>query len=205
MEELIRRSIIASAMLGVKWTVTHPGTVYSAGPDMSVSQKRNLEYYSVHVKTAQECGIGIALENEFEYRSAPYQHMFCASPYELVQLVDSFSDPKHVGVCYDFGHGNLVGGFHRQNLNIIGQRLKAIHVQDNHGLKDEHLMPFHGDIDWEDAMAGLADIDYKGDLTYEIQEFGRYFPNDRKHLVIEYSLQVGQVLVDMFEKAATLK
>jgi sugar phosphate isomerase/epimerase len=66
-------------------------------------------------------------------------------------------------------------------------------------------MPFHGDIDWEDAMAGLADIDYKGDLTYEIQEFGRYFPNDRKHLVIEYSLWVGQVLVDMFEKAATLK
>ena len=31
MEELIRRSIIASAMLGVEWTVTHPGTVYSAG------------------------------------------------------------------------------------------------------------------------------------------------------------------------------
>ncbi|MEL7609676.1 MAG: sugar phosphate isomerase/epimerase [Bacillota bacterium] len=201
MEELIRRSIIASAMLGVEWTVTHPGTVYSAGPDMSVSLERNVEYYSVHVETARKCGMGIALENEFEYRSAPYQHMFCASAYELVQLVDSLGDPKHVGVCYDFGHGNLVGGFHRQSLNIIGQRLQAIHVQDNHGLDDEHLMPFHGNINWEDAMAGLADIDYKGDLTYEIQEFGRYFPNDRKYLVIEYSLRVGQVLVEMFENA----
>lgn len=50
-------------------------------------------------------------------------------------------------------------------------------------------------------MEGLADIDYDGDLTYEIQEFGRYFPNDQKHLVVEYSLKVGKVLVDMFEKA----
>lgn len=205
MEELIRRSIIASAQLGVEWTVTHPCTVYSAGPDMSVSLERNLEYYSKHVATAKEWGIGIALENDFEYRSAPYQHIFCASPYELVELVDAFHDPKHVGICYDFGHGNLVGNFHRQNLNIIGKRLQAIHVQDNHGISDEHLMPFHGNIDWAEAMAGLADIGYEGDLTYEIQEFGRFFPNEHKHLVVEYSLEIGKILVDMFEKAKNIK
>ena len=68
MEELIRRSIIASAELGVEWTVTHPGTVYSAGPDVSVSKEKNLEYYSRHVATARENGIGICLENDFEYR-----------------------------------------------------------------------------------------------------------------------------------------
>ena len=207
MEELIRRSIIASAQLGVEWTVTHPCTVYSAGPDMSVSLERNLEYYSKHVKTAQENGIGICLENDFEYR--PNQHsqrIYCASPYELVQLVDAFNDPKHVGICYDFGHGNLVGqAFHRKNLNIIGSRLHAIHVQDNHGVSDEHLMPFHGSINWEEAMAGLADIGYEGDLTYEIQEFGRYLPNDQKHLVVEYSLKIGKVLVDMFEKSKAIK
>ena len=68
-------------------------------------------------------------------------------------------------------------------------------------MSDEHLLPFHGSINWQEAMEGLADIDYDGDLTYEIQEFGRYFPNDQKHLVVEYSLKVGKVLVDMFEKA----
>ncbi len=201
MEELIRRSIIASGRLGVRWAVTHPGTVYSAGHDMRVSLERNLEYYSAHLKTARENGVGIALENDFEYRSAPYQRIFCANVHELVELVDAFNDPEHIGACYDFGHGNLCGPFHRQNLNVIGHRLRAIHVQDNHGTSDEHLMPFHGNINWQEAMAGLADIGYGGDLTYEIQEFGRYFPNDQKHLVVEYSLKVGQVLVDMFEKA----
>lgn len=201
MEELIRRSIIASGRLGVRWAVTHPGTVYSAGHDMRVSLERNLEYYLAHLKTARENGVGIALENDFEYRSAPYQRIFCANVHELVELVDAFNDPEHIGACYDFGHGNLCGPFHRQNLNVIGHRLRAIHVQDNHGTSDEHLMPFHGNINWQEAMAGLADIGYGGDLTYEIQEFGRYFPNDQKHLVVEYSLKVGQVLVDMFEKA----
>ena len=207
MEELIRRSIIASAELGVEWTVTHPGTVYSAGPDVSVSKEKNLEYYSRHVATARENGIGICLENDFEYRPRqPMQRIYCANIYELVDLVDAFGDPQHVGVCYDFGHANLVGqGFHRQNLNIIGSRLHAIHVQDNHGVADEHLMPFHGNINWAEAMAGLADIGYDGDLTYEIQEFGRYFPNDQKHLVVEYSLKVGRVLMDLYEKAKAAK
>lgn len=207
MEELIRRSIIASAELGVEWTVTHPGTVYSAGPDISVSKEKNLEYYSRHVATARENGIGICLENDFEYRPRqPMQRIYCASIYELVDLVDTFGDPEHVGVCYDFGHANLGGhDFHRQNLNIIGSRLHAIHVQDNHGVADEHLMPFHGNIDWTEAMAGLADIGYDGDLTYEIQEFGRYLPNDQKHLVVEYSMKIGKVLMDLYEKAKAAK
>lgn len=203
MEELIRRSIIGSAMLGVRWAVTHPGTVYDAGHDMEVSKERNLAYYAKHLETARENGIGICLENDFEYHPAqPRQRIYCASVYELVELVDAFGDPDHVGVCYDFGHGNLCGGgFHRQNLNVIGSRLHAIHVQDNHGTLDEHLLPFHGNINWAEAMAGLADIDYQGDLTYEIQEFGRYFPNDQKHLVVEYSRKVGSVLMELFEQA----
>ena len=66
---------------------------------------------------------------------------------------------------------------------------------------EHHLLPFHGNIDWAECMAGLADIGYDGDLTYEIQEFGRYFPNDQKQLVVDYSLKVGKVLVDMYEAA----
>ena len=202
MEELIRRSILACGMLGVRWAVTHPATVYEAGHDLSVSYERNLEYYAPHVALARENGLGICLENDFEYKSPPYQHIYCSNIYELIRLVDGFGDPEHVAVCYDFGHANLVGHpYHRKNLNAIGRRLKAVHVADNHGLADEHLMPFHGNIDWREAMAGLADIGYEGDLTYEIQEFGRFFPNEEKHLVVSYSLEIAEVLIGYFEEA----
>lgn len=201
MEELIRRSIIASGMLGIRWAVTHPFTVYDAGTDMSVSKQRNIEYYSRHVQTARENGVGIALENDFEYKSAPYQRIYCASVHELVDLVDAFDDEEHVGICYDFNHANLTGGFHRQDLNTIAHRLRAVHVADNRGQADEHLLPFYGTIDWQEAMAGLADIGYEGELTYEVQQHGRYYPNDLKHLVIKHSIEVGNELLRMYEKA----
>lgn len=200
MEELIRRSIIASGMLGIKWTVTHPGTVYSAGQNMQISHDRNVEYYSKHVECAKEAGIGIALENDFEYKSKPYQRIFCSTISELTTLCDAFNS-SNVGICYDFGHAHLTGGFHRQNLNAIGSRLKAVHVADNHGERDEHLMPFYGTIDWEECMAGLADIDYQGELTYEIQEFGRHLPQELKHTVVEHSIEIGNYLISLYDNA----
>ncbi len=198
MEKLIRRSIIVSAILGVRWTVTHPGTDYEAGFDTKRSLEKNIEYYAPLVELAKQNGVGIALENDFEYRSKPLQRIYCASPYELAGLCDAFGDPEYVGVCYDFGHAHLAGGFHTQNLHVIGKRIKALHVQDNHGVSDEHLLPFHGTIPWREAMSALADVGYEGDLTFEAQEFGRFLPKEQKRLVASYSLQIGKVLLDMF-------
>ena len=201
MEELIRRSLIGTAMLGARWAVTHPFTVYGAGHDSSVSRQENLDYYGQHAELARSLGIGIALENDFEYLSDPKQRIYCANVYELIDLCDAFNDPEHIGICYDFGHANLTGGFNRQNLNAIGKRLKAIHVQDNHGKEDEHLLPFFGSIDWPDAMRGLTESGYDGDLTFEIQEFGRYLPQDLKYLAVENSIVVGKRLISLYEDA----
>lgn len=197
MELLIERSILASAMLGVRWAVTHPGTFYA---DYALSREKNLCYYRKHLETARVQGIGLCLENDFGFiAGCSGKMLYCADIRELTDLVDGFCDPEHMGVCYDFGHGNLCAGAdHRKNLTQIGQRLRALHVHDNRGEKDEHLMPFHGNINWEDCMAALADIGYCGDLTFEIQEFGRYLPNDLKHLVVEYSRKVGQSLLDRY-------
>ncbi|MBQ8080402.1 MAG: sugar phosphate isomerase/epimerase [Clostridia bacterium] len=201
MEELIQRSVIGTAMLGARWAVTHPFTVGDAGEDFTVSRQANLDYYASHVETAQRYGIGIALENDFEYLGGPRRRVYCAAIPELIDLCDAFHDPEHMGVCYDFGHANLTGGFHRQNLNQIGSRLKAIHVQDNHGQADEHLLPFFGSIDWREAMTGLAESGYAGDLTFEIQEFGRYLPKDLKYLAVRDSLLVGERLIRYYQEA----
>lgn len=199
MEMLIERSIIASAMLGVRWAVTHPATVYS---DYSASFQENLNYYAAHLTTARKYGVGICLENDFGYLADQKRLMYCADVAELIQLVDAVADPEYMGICYDFGHANLTPNpQHRQNINRIGSRLKALHVQDNHGSRDEHLLPFHGNIDWAACMSGLAEIGYRGDLTFEVQEFGRYFPNDHKYLVVEYSRKIGKILADLYRDA----
>lgn len=202
MEALIRRAIIGSAMLGVKWCVTHPFTAPEANGEEAVNRQRNLDYFAPLVALAREQGLGIALENDFEYNLGQGRfRVYCASVYELCALVDAFADPAHVGVCYDFGHANLTGGAHRSNLRAIGPRLKALHVQDNHGQTDEHLLPLYGTIDWHECMAALREIGWQGDLTFEAQEFGRYLPRELKHLAVQQSMAVGKYLVGLFEKA----
>ncbi len=203
LEELIRRSIIGSGMLGVKWAVTHPCTEYKYS-DMNASKQRNLQYYTPHVELAKSVGVGIALENEFEYTKTHFKRMYCSSAYELRDLADAFSQ-DNVGICYDFGHANLTGATHRENLNVFGKRLKAVHVQDNLGFTDSHHLPFVGNINWQEAMAGLSDIDYEGELTYEIQEFTRFFPDDLKPVAIEMSIKVGNYLIALFERAQAEK
>ncbi len=200
MELLIERSIIASAMLGVRWAVTHPGTFYA---DYNASREKNLFYYEKHLQTAKSYGIGICLENDFGIIPGESDKLlYCANITELTELVDAFSDPEYMAVCYDFGHANLCPQpDHYRNLLTIGSRLKALHVQDNHGHSDEHLLPFHGNINWKTCMEALVEIGYKGNLTYEVQEFGRFLPNDRKHLVVEYSWKIGDLLLEYYENA----
>ncbi len=201
MEKLIERSLRGTAMLGARWAVTHPFTVYGEGEERA--REENLEYFGPKVLLAAREGIGIALENDDGLRSGgPCPGVYCADIGELIRLADAFGDGEHLGVCYDFGHANLTSpSRHRENLNRLGSRLRAVHVQDNHGTLDEHLMPFFGSLDWKAAMGGLADIRFPGDLTFEIQEFGRFLPPDMKKLVVGLSLKVGERLLDMYREA----
>ena len=190
-DALIGRCIEASRRLRVPWAVVHPGVPR----DLDAFARLNVARLTPHVERAARLNVGLALENvETPPPGAP-RDAPDASVSRLAALIDAFDEPL-VGACYDFGHAHLFGGDHRGNLRRLGARVKALHVHDNHGAADEHLMPFFGNIDWQSAMAGLRDIGYQGDLTFEIQEFGRNLPKDLKHTVVEQSLAVGQRLLD---------
>ena len=200
MEEMIRRSIEGSALLGVRWCVTHPATRWGGGRAECLAA--NLRYYTPLIQFAESFGFGIALENDFGEKNG--QRFYCAEIGELVELVDAFHSPA-VGICYDFGHAHLCGGSHTEKLLQIGSRLKAVHVQDNDGKTDGHRMPGEGNDDWQDAMRGLALIDYQGELTYEIQNEGRSLTNEQKPAMIRRSFAVGQKLLDIYDQIKALK
>ena len=53
-------------------------------------------------------------------------------------------------------------------MRTVGRHLITLHLHDNHGERDEHLLPGQGAIDWVDVMQALRDIDYGGEFMYEI-------------------------------------
>ena len=79
------------------------------------------------------------------------------------------------------------------------ERLQADWLEDFYTIAYSH--PLVGAIDWQDAMRGLAESGYSGDLTFEIQEFGRCLPQDMKHLTVELSLEVGKRLAAYYQAA----
>lgn len=108
---------------------------------------------------AERRGVVLALEN---LRHAAHLHA------ALSALTGPFTR-----FCYDSGH-HFGWGKGEPYLERYGSRLAALHLHDNDGTRDQHLLPFDGAVDWPALMARLAATGYDGALTLEVQAFGRY-------------------------------
>ena len=75
-----------------------------------------------------------------------------------------------VGVCVDTNHLNTT-----EPLNAAvaraGRWLGECHCNDNHGVREEHLLPFDGIIDWAGLAAALSAIPFVGPLVLEPSRF----------------------------------
>lgn len=193
-EELVRRSIIASGILGVEWMVMHPANIKDeVWYSYEKSLKFNLDYHGPYIELAKKHDVGIALENLNEFGK---NRRFCASPDELIELVDTINDPS-VGICWDFGHGNISGVNQVEALRRIGKRLRATHVADNHGVSDEHLAPYYGNIDWKAMVSVLKEIGYDGDFAFEIQFFTDVLPANLRDDILAFTYKLGVHLLSL--------
>jgi sugar phosphate isomerase/epimerase len=70
-------------------------------------------------------------------------------------------DKDFFGLCLDTGHANI---HCKENCLVYAERyndrLFMIHVHDNQGEKDEHILPFAGTFDWEGFAKVLARSPY---------------------------------------------
>ncbi|OHD71083.1 MAG: hypothetical protein A2177_00285 [Spirochaetes bacterium RBG_13_68_11] len=81
-----------------------------------------------------------------------------------------------LGICIDVGHANL----HRDlfanpaaaYLRAFADRLVHLHVSDNLGTGDDHLVPGAGNIDWHSVAAELRRIPYRGKIVLELAGAG---------------------------------
>lgn len=115
-------------------------------------------------------------------------------------MVDSFHDKK-VGICWDFGHTNEQKLNQQVALRAIGHRLKNLHINDNSGIRDEHLLPFLGTINWNDIIPVLAEIDYDGDLTFETGMMTRHAAREIQDAYIDATVACSKYLLKIYHNA----
>jgi len=189
-EEMLRRSILASQALQVRWMVVHPQTAFT--PDGSVdadwSLRYNLNTYRRWGLFAAEHHVGIAIENMI----AP---KYGSDINDLLKLREAIG-LENVQVCIDTGHAHLSCLDVPAVLEQVGPHLKATHIADNHRNTDEHQPPFFGTIDWRKVMKTLADIGYDEDFSFEIQNFTKPYPKAVQKDLVRFSYTLGRWLLD---------
>lgn len=192
---LICRDIEAAGIFGAPWIVIHPDsyldeTWYSRKRSM----EKNIERFKKYGEVAAKHGLGIAIENMIDKRSL---RRFGAGTEDLVELVDRLGDKNLFGVCWDTGHANLHQMNQAKALHEIGERLKAVHINDNLGVYDHHLLPFQGTVNWKEVIGALKDIGYKGYFNYEIHGFARGFDPEFHHEAMRFARQLAEHLVTL--------
>ncbi len=80
---------------------------------------------------------------------------------------------ERLGFCYDSGHENCYTRG-RDFLPQYGSKLMALHLHDNDGTDDQHLLPGKGELNWESVMKKIAAARYNGPVALEItNEFSK--------------------------------
>lgn len=191
----MHRAIDAAKLLGVKHAVLHP----NGASTPLVSYDRNAQYDAIlahlapFAEHAARVGLSIVVENMRVIPGLRTSHRFAQTPDELCDLADALG----IGVCWDFGHANISGVKQSEALAYIGRRLKVIHVNDNAGIDDEHILPFEGNVNWRDAMHGLALAEYDGLFNFELAT-GR-IPVSMRKVFASYMLSAADELMSYIE------
>lgn len=106
---------------------------------------------------AQDLGLRVALENMPEMPVA-----MAKTPQELVHFLEGSS----LGVCFDLGHANTVGNI--ADFLEIKDRFINMHVHDNAGDGDRHLVIGEGNIDFQKWLGAFRP--YGGRYVIEARE-----------------------------------
>lgn len=155
------RSIKISAALGIKNIAYHGGMKRDI--DKEEWFKQNKAFIDRLIPYLEKYGVNLLVENSTKKNL--WGIYYPCSGEELLEFIN-YVNHKNVCACWDTGHANCEGSQY-DNILALGDKLKAIHYNDNHGTCDEHVIPYLGTLNHDEVITALIDIDYKGFFTLE--------------------------------------
>lgn len=201
-EKIVRAMEIAS-ILGAKIIVVHPKQhlIYPDHPEELF--KINVEFYKSLIPYCEKFGIKVAAENMWQWNNGNKvpSDSTCSRSWEFCKYLDAIDSEWIVG-CLDIGHVSLMNTDIPEFIRKMGnKRLQALHVHDTDYKSDKHTIPFAEKIDFIAMCKALAEIDYKGDLTFEADAFYKGIPAALYPAATKYMCEVGRYLISQIEEA----
>ncbi|MBR3942104.1 MAG: sugar phosphate isomerase/epimerase [Clostridia bacterium] len=168
------RSIEACGILGIKNMVIHSGFFREIKypDDKKLYFEANEPFFRALIPAMEKNDVHILFENTTIKHCAEN----CFFPITGKDLNDFVSYMNHplFGAAWDVGHANMDAIDHYAEIMEMGSNLKAIHVHDNNGIRDEHTAPFLGTADYDSLMKGLIESGFSGYFTLESDCFFKF-------------------------------
>ena len=185
--EVIERSIRAASALGAGYLVVHP--VWKNADGSTINSKRafietNAAAIRKLLPLAEEYGVVLLSENILWGASADPRVIA-----DLVKAVDS----DWFGWCFDVGHAHC-SGYEPKVLKKCAVAPMSLHIQDNDGSGDQHLIPGDGTIDWNAFLKTLREIGYLGDCVMEAHHQSLVAPDSERDAILTRMLTEAQKL-----------
>ena len=157
------RCVDACGAWGIPNLVVHSG--YAHGLTVEQTFAANKAFFMPLLERAEQYGLNILVEN-FNKMSVPGLY-WIDNATDLLGLIEYVDHPLFHAV-WDAGHANLQEMPQDEELRLLGSHVRALHIQDNRGDHDAHLLPFLGTMSMDAVMHGLLDIGYDGYFTFEV-------------------------------------
>ena len=179
--------------IGIKNMVLHCDNLSETNLSREEKIEKNIEKLQILAEYIKNKEITICLEN-LRPHSPEETELVDRSADDLLYIIERIGSSKF-GICLDTGHLNLTDKNQREFILKAGDKLKALHIADNDGNTDQHLMPFNrGTVDFPEIIKALKEIKYNGIFNLEIPG-ERCIPLELRDAKIEYIKAFYQYLM----------
>ena len=155
------RSIDVCGVLGIPNIVVHAGTAFGISKEESF--EKNGEFFRKLIPAMEGNNVNVLCENSTQKNVGSCY--FTNSGTDMKEFVKYLNHPLF-HACWDTGHANCEGNQY-DDILAIGDDLFAVHINDNKGWGDEHIIPYFGTVNMDEVINALIDIGYKGYFTFE--------------------------------------
>lgn len=183
----VEKTLAVAAFLACPAVVVHP---YSCR-DKEAERSINLALFRRLMPFAKQYGVTVCLENLTMVENGMRMDGACSTAEEACWYIDTLNKEAGgnvFGFCFDIGHATLLRRDIRTFIRTLGHRLTCLHLHDNDGMADLHVIPFTQQhmigrqttacaTDWDGLQAGLREIGYIGTLSFETFKSFLVFPD----------------------------
>jgi sugar phosphate isomerase/epimerase len=162
--DVLKRWIELFSAIGIPYGVLHMGgsSLKDAGwPDEAIFEHR-VRSLSEIVEYADGGGMTVCLEN-LSFPNCGVETL------EEIQALIAGVGADNLAICVDTGHAVMAGLECVEYVLGGGSSIKALHIHDNIGITDDHVLPYERKaIPWDRVLAALSEIGYNNLFNMEI-------------------------------------